>query len=265
VDSLGDPIGVGRTAEVYDLGDGRVVKLLQPDLPSGWLDVEAEKTAAVREAGVPAAMVHGRMEIDGRPGVIFDKAPGKQMLKRIKRSPHRIRRWARRLASIHAGILHCGCADLPDVKEVLAWKIVRADTLRSHEKAAARDALQRLPGGTKVLHGDFHADNVFIAGSEAMVIDWIDACCGDPAADIARSLWLLSPDVIPPDMRFRRVAAAFMGAARGAYARDILEAAGRTRSDVRAWRLPVVAARLSEGIVHEEEALAREVRRLIGT
>jgi len=264
VESLGDPIGVGRTAEVYDLGDGRVVKLLCPDLPAGWLDVEAEKTAAVRDAGAPAVMVHGRMEIDVRSGVIFDKAPGKQMLKRIMRSPHRIRRWARRLASIHADILHCGCADLPDVKEVLAWKIVRADALRSHEKAAARDALQHLPDGTKVLHGDFHADNVFISGGRATVIDWIDACCGDPAADIARSMWLMSPEVIPPGMRGRRVIKALAGAARGAYAREILSAAQRTRSEVRAWRLPVVAARLSEGIGHEEEALAREVRRLIG-
>ncbi len=242
-----------------------MVKLLCPDLPPGWLDVEAEKTAAVREAGAPASRVHGRMEMDGRSGVIFDKAPGTQMLKRIKWAPHRVRRWARRLASIHAEILNCGCAELPDVKEVLAWKIVRADALRSHEKAAARDALQNLPDGTNVLHGDFHVDNVFISGGKVMVIDWVDACRGDPAADIARSMWLMSSEVIPPDMRGRRVVKAIVGAARRAYARDILPATRRTRSEVRAWCLPVVAARLSEGISHEEVALAGEVRRLIKT
>jgi aminoglycoside phosphotransferase (APT) family kinase protein len=184
---------------------------------------------------------------------------------RIRTSPHRIRRWGRRLGSIHARILHCGCADLPSVKEVLAWKIVRADALVSVEKAAARDALIRLPEGKKVLHGDFHPGNVFIQGRRATVIDWVDASCGDPAADIARTLWLLSPSAIPPGTPLRRTAVALVRSARTAYRRTILAAAGRTRADVRAWRLPIVAARLSEGIVHEEEALVREVRRLIGT
>ncbi len=186
------------------------------------------------------------------------------MLNRIKRSPQRVRQWGHKLGDIHARILHCGCGDLTDVKEMLAWKIVRAEALRSPEKAAARDLLTRLPDGAKVLHGDFHPGNVFVEGDEVTVIDWVDACSGDPAADIARTMWLLSPAVIPPDMFGHRSVRLLSDAARSAYAARILPAAGRSMADVHAWRLPVLAGRLSEGIPHEERALVEEVRRLIG-
>jgi len=265
VQSLGDPIGEGRTAEVYDLGDGHVLKLLREGLPVGWLEAEADKTASVHRAGAPAPGVHGPREVGLRVGYIFDKAPGKKLLIRIKRSPQRIRKWGRIMGDIHASILDCGCADLPDVKEVLAWKIVRAEALSSKEKATARDALTRLPDGRKVLHGDFHPDNVFLDGDTATVIDWVDACCGDPAADIARTMWLLSPPVIPRDLMGRRTAKLLGDAARSAYLGRILPAARRSRSDIRAWQLPVVAARLSESIESEEKVLVREVRRLIGS
>lgn len=261
--SLGEPIGEGRTAQVFDVGNGRVLKLLREGLPPGWLDVEADKTAAVHRAGAPAPAVHGPMEVGYRVGYLFDRAPGKKVLARMKRSPQRIRHWGRLLAEVHSRILHCGCADLPDVKEVLAWKIVRAEGLSSLEKAAARDALTRLPGGTKVLHGDFHPDNVFIDGSTATVIDWVDAACGDPAADIARTMWLISPEVIPKDLVGPRTARLLGETARSAYAATILPAADRSIADIRAWRLPVLAGRLSEGIANEEEALVGEVRRLL--
>jgi len=204
------------------------------------------------------------MEVGYRVGYVFDRAPGKKLLSRTMRSPQRIRHWGRVLGDIHARILDCGCADLPDVKEVLAWKIVRAEGLRSPEKAAARDALTRLPDGNKVLHGDFHMDNVFVDGDEAVVIDWVDACRGEPAADIARAMWLLSPAAIPREMRGRRAARLLVDVARSAYVSRILPDANRSRGDIRAWRLPVLAGRLSEGIEHEEKALVKEVRRLIG-
>jgi len=264
VRSLGDPIGEGRTAEVYDLGDDRVLKLLREGLPTGWLEAEADKTASVQRSGAPAPRVHGPREVGYRVGYVFDRARGKKMLTRIKRSPQRVRHWGHMLGDIHARILGCGCSDLPDVKEVLAWKIVRADALRSQEKAAARDALIRLPDGDKVLHGDFHPDNVFVDGDDVTVIDWVDACCGDPAADIARTAWLLSPAVIAGEMVVRRAARLLSDAVRGAYLSRILSAAERTRSDIMAWKLPVAAARLSEGIEYEEKALVGEVRRLIG-
>ena len=104
---------------------------------------------------------------------------------------------------------------------------------------------------------------MFLDGDKATVIDWVDACCGDPAADIARTMWLLSPSVIPRELVGRRTAKLLSEAARSAYLGRILPAARRSRADIRAWELPVGAARLSEDIESEEKVLVREVRRLI--
>ena len=264
VQPLGDPIGEGRTAEVYDLGDGRVLKLLREGLPVGWLEAEADKTASVRRAGAPAPGVHGPREVGLRVGYVFDKAPGKKLLARMKRSPQRIRKWGRLMARHprqHPRLRVCrssrcqGGARLEDRQG-------RGSAF--DEKAAARDALTRLPDGSKVLHGDLHPDNVFLDGDTATVIDWVDACCGDPAADIARTMWLISPSVIPRDLVGRRPPSCWARQPETPTSTGSSRRLSGSRIDVKAWRLPVVAARLSEGIESEEKILVREVRRLIG-
>ena len=45
-------IAEGRTAEVFDAGPGRILKLLRPGLPEHMLELEAVRTAAAHAAGV---------------------------------------------------------------------------------------------------------------------------------------------------------------------------------------------------------------------
>jgi aminoglycoside phosphotransferase (APT) family kinase protein len=48
-----------------------------------------------------------------------------------------------------------------------------------------------MPEGGRLCHGDFHPINVLGEVSRPVVIDWPDACRGDPAADVCRSYLLL--------------------------------------------------------------------------
>ena len=48
-----------------------------------------------------------------------------------------------------------------------------------------------MPEGDRLCHGDFHPINVLGEVSRPVVIDWPDACRGDPAADLCRSYLLL--------------------------------------------------------------------------
>jgi hypothetical protein len=50
---------------------------------------------------------------------------------------------------------------------------------------------------------------------------------------------------------------------RTAYFRRVLALRGLNETDVHAWQLPVLAARLSEGIDHEEAALVSAIRTLL--
>jgi aminoglycoside phosphotransferase (APT) family kinase protein len=261
--SLGDPIGSGRTAEVYDWPGGRVLKLLLPDLPHRWIEHEAALTTAVRNAGAPAPAVHQVVRIEDRPGIVFDRAGEKSMLQDLEDRPWRGLTLARRLAGLHADLFRCRGAELPQVKERLAAKIDAAGALSADQRRRARDALRGLPAGDSVLHGDLHPDNIFMAGSKATIIDWSEASRGHPAADIARSLITMSVAAIPPDMPRARLIRLLIGMFRQRYTRTCLERAGLERGDLDPWHLPVTAARLSEEIEHETEALVAAVKRML--
>jgi aminoglycoside phosphotransferase (APT) family kinase protein len=253
-------IAQGRTAEVFDAGGGRVLKLLRTGMPEHLLDLEASKAAAANAAGVPAPAVFGRRVVDGRPGVEMERIRGHVMVREIRRAPWTAGRWGRRLADLHARVTACSTGDLPDVKDRLAVAIDETSLPVGH-RSAAKDSLLGLPDGTNVLHGDFHPLNVMVDGDRLVIIDWVDASRGSPAADVARSVWLLSPVVIPTDVGMRRVVQIVGGLVRRAYLQKMPSIAEPI--EVARWRLPVVAARIAEGIAHEDDALRREVARLV--
>ena len=259
---LGPLLGEGRTAEVFGYGEGRVIKLLRPGFREQSLREEAIKTAAAAAAGAPAPGVYGIEHVEERPGIVFDRAEGMMLLDLIMEAPHRARHWGRALAGIHAEVMGSRSDQLPDVREVLAAKISAAEALSAQERARAASALTQLPEGDRVLHGDFHPLNVYL-GEKATVIDWLDASRGAAEADLARSFWLTSPNVIPPDFPRRRVAGWLARILGSAYRASILRLMGTSDVDVELWRMPVLAGRLSEGIAHEEPLLVRAVRALI--
>ncbi len=73
----------------------------------------------------------------------------------------------------------------------LATRIARAKPLDEPRKQPLLGRLADLPEGDRLCHGDFHPINVLGEVSQPIVIDWPDACRGDPAADVCRSYLLL--------------------------------------------------------------------------
>ncbi|HSM02771.1 MAG TPA: aminoglycoside phosphotransferase family protein [Acidimicrobiia bacterium] len=257
-------LGLGRTAEVYDLGGGRVVKLLRAGFDTGMLEREGDKTRAAHRAGLAAPAAHGAVVIEGRAGQIFDRVDGELMLDEIRARPTRYRSLARVLAEVHASV-HAGRSnDLPPLKARLADQIDRADPLEGRLRRVAKDRLLSLADGDSVLHGDFHPGNVMLTGDHPVVIDWLDASRGPPAADVARTSWLLSAPAIEPGTPHRGVLVILVRAFRRRYLRSYRVAGSLDPRSLRDWRLPVLAARLSEGVEHETEPLLAEVDRLAG-
>ena len=255
-------IGVGRTAEVWTAGEQLVAKVLLPGFDRRVLEIEARKTQAAHDAGVKAPGTHGEMFRDGRYGYLFDRVDGDVMLDVLRRRPWAYRSHAHVLSRVQAEIHGSVTTELPSVKDLLAHKIDQADPLDSATRRAAKDRLRELEDEDAVLHGDFHPGNVIISTDGPVVIDWLDASRGSPAADVARTLWLLTPAGIPPDTAGRPLLAAFVTLFRRRYLATYLQ---RTRLDaavVARWRLPVIAGRLSEGIDHETAPILEELARL---
>jgi aminoglycoside phosphotransferase (APT) family kinase protein len=153
---------------------------------------------------------------------------------------------------------------LPRCKTAFGWMIERAgDALGSRARTAALQRLAALPDGSAVCHGDMHPGNVLLTPTGPVVIDWLTAGCGPPAADVARTLLLLRDAAIPKEIP--AVERSAIQVVRRVFAARYLAEYRRFRTlDQRAvelWRLPVLAARLGEGIEAERDFILERVER----
>jgi aminoglycoside phosphotransferase (APT) family kinase protein len=255
---LGGPLGVGRTAEVFARGEDEVVKVLRPGFPDLLGEHEAAVAALVAAAGVGAPRFVGTTRIEGRFGIVYERLVGPSMLDRLGRNPWEIDRLAGWFADLHATMHDVNGAGLPDQKAEVRGMIERAGArLQDGARQAALRRLGGLPGGDAICHGDMHPGNVLVTSRGAVVIDWTTASCGNPAGDVARTLFLLGHSGIPPSLP--RVQRSLIGIARRRFCSVYLRQYRRLRPldqrEVDAWRLPILAARLGEEIEAERATL----------
>jgi hypothetical protein len=189
-DRRGAVIGRGRTAEVYKWGDEQALKLFHDDLPEARVRRESRVAAVLSALAVSAPRFDGAIEIAGRRGLLFERVAGPTMLALLVRRPWLVSQLAQQFADLHVRIHHQVGSDLPPQRAYLAGLIAAAPDVPSEMRQAALKRLSSLPEGTAVCHGDFHPDNVIMAGHGPVVIDWMAAVRGEPAADVARTLLL---------------------------------------------------------------------------
>ena len=178
----------GRTADVYEWDSGHILKLFHTWFELENIEYEQRIARAVVASGMKAPIVGQLIQVDGRNGLMYERVSGRSMETMFLRKPWRLFTYARILAHLHAD-MHEKVFDttIPAQKMRLQNKINRADALSGILKTKLLDALDSLPEGDRVCHGDFHPANVLLSGQDATVIDWIDATRGNPLADVART------------------------------------------------------------------------------
>ena len=131
-------------------------------------------------------------------------------------------------ARIHSQPAHqLGC-----LKSKLATNIAGIGLLDEPLKQILLGRLAGMPDGDRLCHGDFPV-NVLGQNSLPIVIDWPDACCGDPAADVCRSYLLLklhAEDIAEP------------------YLDAYCSITNMPRENILGWLPYVAAARLAEDV-----------------
>ena len=260
----GRPVALGRTAEIYPWGEGRVLKLFHAWFPAGAVRYEARIARAVHAAGLPVPEVGEIVEVGGRLGLEYERVEGVSMGQVMRARPWTIKRLMRLLADLQAA-MHAirGVAGLPWQRERLVSKIGEARGLEPRVREAALRALERMPDGDRLCHGDFHPENVLLTSRGPLVIDWIDATLGNPLADVARTTVLMGGGKAPGGL-FSRAEQAVTAWAHQVYLRRYLELRGGGEEEYRAW-LPIVAAgRMSEGIAGLEDWLRAQVEGGLG-
>ncbi len=156
----GTLLASGRAADVYDQGDGTVLRRYRSDH-----DVadEARLMIWLAEQGFPVPVVH---LADGRD-LVMAKIVGPTMLEDLARRPWRLVGHARVLARLQKRLNRLPAPDWLDTR-------------------------QGVPTGDSVLHLDLHPMNVIFVGDDPMVIDWTNGSRGSASFDAAMTSVLMS-------------------------------------------------------------------------
>ena len=240
---LGRLLGEGKVAQVFEAG-GDVLKLYRAGIGPEAARREAENLRVIERLPLPVPRVLGVVEVDGRWGVRMSRAAGAPLAEQMV-GASQIDAAVAAAVELHRRVHGQPGTGLTPLRERLAGQIGRAVQLSDGERRALLDRLGELPGGDRVCHGDFHPFNVMVEGAMHTIIDWLDATCGPPAADVARTYLLVLHNM--PDLAER-------------YLDMYLADAALERADVLDW-LPVLAGgRLSENVPHEEARLLALVR-----
>jgi uncharacterized protein (TIGR02172 family) len=261
----GPLLATGRTADVYAWTDGAVLKLMRPEFGPAQAKREAAVARMVAEAGVGAPAFRGLVAHDGRIGLVYERIDGPSMLEALTARPETAVDLAAELGRLHARIHAVEASALPGVREALSRDIGSAEVDAPVRDAAMR-RLEELPDGPSLLHGDMHPGNVILSVEGARTIDWIGAARGAPAADVARTLFLLRDSGLDPSLpeeqraAITRLRAAFAAAYLAAY----LVARPIEPDEIARWRLPVLVARAAEGVAPERPALHRLIAAEMG-
>lgn len=173
----GPLLGAGRSADVYALGDGRVLRRYRVPID---VAAEARLMRYLGASGYPVPKVY---DADGRE-MVLERLDGVDMLTDLGRRPWLIPRHACTLADLHNRLHQIATpSGLPEAGG-LGYAAVGA--------------------GITVLHMDLHPGNVMLTSRGPVVIDWVGAVAGPAGADVAMAYLIMMTadvDLIPRHLR----------------------------------------------------------------
>lgn len=234
---LGRKLGTGKDAEVFEYRE-QALKLFRSGESKAAAFREAANLALLERLELPAPRVHSVGNFDGRWGLVMDRAVGPSFAERMVTDARSDS--VREMARLHRTLHEKPGSGLPSLKMRLQTNIRQADGIDPASRERLLRQLDALPVGERLCHGDFHPWNIHGTADGVRILDWLDASCGHPAADVCRS-YVLIQSVDPV------LATDYLGA--------YVRLSGVADSEIMAWLQVTAAARLAEGISAETDNL----------
>jgi aminoglycoside phosphotransferase (APT) family kinase protein len=176
VRAAGPLLASGREADIFDCGDGLVLRRSRQGRS---MATEARTMAYVRDLGYPVPAVE-EISDDGID-LVMERIDGVSMVDALSKRPWTARRHGRALADLHR---------------------------RLHELPAP-DWVPPAPCGSpgdRLLHLDLHPLNVMVTSRGPVVIDWPRASAGHPDVDVALTWVLMAAGEVDAGPVVRRLA-----------------------------------------------------------
>lgn len=174
-------IAKGNTAEVFEYGEDKVLKLFKPGYPVEQIQREFNNTVIMNRICVHTPKAFEIVEHAGRHGIVFQKIVGVDLLSEYLKNPS-----DEKIASVIM-------TDLSDIqKKVLLEKTEEGISYKIYLEWFGYDA-SNLPDGNFICHGDLHPGNIIrTKDGELCLIDFMNVCRGPKEYDVARTYVLLT-------------------------------------------------------------------------
>jgi len=254
-------VGKGLNSDVFDNGDGTVLKVYRPEAPATLYLQDYEISVAVSRHYEKMPAVLGLKDLEPYPGLVFEKIDGPNLLEAIGKNLFKIGSYAKEFATTHLDIHRHSFEGLPRQKDALLREIAKIDLPRGDvdDIIAYTGAL---PDGDRLCHNDYMPTNVVLSEKGIVVIDWRTATRGNALADVARTLLL--HEVPREDIGIPAVMELVRRLFIRVYLKEYLKLARVAKAEVDKWMLPLSAVRLGEGVSDSEKRiLLRRIGRQI--
>lgn len=256
-------ISQGNTAEVFQFDEKKILKLFREGMPKEAIYTEYEKVCLIQNQVTNMPKAFEMVYFQGRYGIIYEKITGIDMIQKMLHHPLKLKFFSKELAHYHAAI-HKNDIDVTRcTKDKLANEIELEDFLTSEEKGKLLTILSKLPEGKTLCHMDFHPGNVMLQGDKPIVIDWMTACTGCAAADVARTCLLMKYGEIAYGSWMTRKTLGILEKYIGRiYRKEYQKITGMSNKEIDQWISPLAAGRLVEWVTDsEKDKLVKLIKR----
>jgi len=259
---LGKVIARGRTAELFDLPENQVLKLFYDWVSPETARKEYEVSQLVFRAGLPVPRVFDLINHENRSGVIFEKIRGTTMLSLIGKKPWQVALHSRILAELHHKIHQVKVDGFPTYHDQWLKKIDLVPNLSEEIKQDLINRVAQLPQDNRLCHFDFHPDQVLYTENGPIILDWMTAYAGHPAADVARTQILLTIGKPPDASLTMKLLSSLLGKLANFYYQKRYLALNPTinHATIQGWLAPLAAVRLLEKVPGEETSLVNIIK-----
>jgi serine/threonine protein kinase len=249
-------INAGRTADVFEYGNRKVLKLYRTTVPKKAIEEEFRIGLILNDVGLDIAKTYEMAEFEGALGIIFEYIDGATMLQNLAKKPWLVFSYSKQMAKSHWEIhkTHLSVHDMPSLKESLIDGILTTPLLTKEEKGIIISHLLTLKDRRAICHGDFHPDNIIISKNGLVTVDWMTARVGNSIADVARTWLSLTMGTLPENKSGIEVflTKCLRNAFYHSYIKEYKKLSKITDSGFEDWKLPVAAARLLENVSEQE-------------
>ncbi len=184
-----EEIGRGANGTIYRIDQDNVVKVYNNADALEDIQHEREVAKLALILGIPTAISYDVVRVGDSYGSVFELLNARSFAKILKEEPERmdwcVRECVELLKKVHS--IRVPEGKLPSAKE---WVLEHISRMKTALPGGYGDKLERmvtaLPESDHMIHGDYHAKNIVLAGGEVLLIDMDTLAVGKPIFELAQ-------------------------------------------------------------------------------